>query len=77
MLNKVLEHPHFKKDNGLNTFNLMTLGYLYARGTYNEMAESVTQIYDENGDGYIYINSVKKLLQSIFLISSFIIPAVY
>ena len=55
----------------------MSLGWLYTGGTYDEKAEAVIRVYDLNGDGEIFINSVKQWLRGMFQISAFMIPALH
>lgn len=57
--------------------SFMLLGLLFTSGTYQEKAEAVISLYDKNGDGEIFVNSIKKFLRGIFLISAFLVPALY
>ena len=55
----------------------MILGLLYSSGSYSDKAHAVIELYDWNQDGEIFINSVKKLLKSVFTVCGFLVIALH
>lgn len=74
-LKTMLDFSFFQSQNRFNPLKLMSLGLMYTSGTPLEKAEGVIKVYDKNSDGQIFVNSVRRLLRDVFLISAFLVPA--
>ena len=53
------------------------LGLLYCKGSLSEKIDAVLLTFDENHDGIIFTQTVKKIIRGTTTIAAAILPAVY
>ena len=68
-------HPLFFEDHKVSLFSLICLGLIYAGGTLQEKHQVIWDNFDLNSDGFLFINTVRKILTNIFTIVGIIVPS--